>query len=596
MNEISEDKLAEIKRKMERGDFKTALNELIALINDDNYSILSQILEGILELQIKGTSLTDDQLEKIKPWIDDFDDAIQEYAVKIYSNKINKELNSIYNELTFLTSKLDDLEIGVKEQVVGFLIKMYYNLAEKEKDMIKGLISSLTDESWNVRMEIIRFLDEVLINKPNVLKDFENQLQVLYEEKDVDVKKEGLDLLLRLFIKTYSVEDLKKLIQSISENEWLTQENIIYLIGKLGIYRKDLIKPLADDLVLLLDDDDYLVRDTIKNRIQDILDHHEDLFDDAFFTLVENEEIDNLEAIEELLKFSIFKNNFERFYKLFRDIDPNSENLMKLFNNVLRKLNLHDKELTHSLISQLTERILKDLSDQNYFKLKEILREIPQDNIYAPCYQVLNEIDFIDNRKAEERRQLLLEFLLEKKPELSFNKVKKWLQAKLVDGPISIREISDKFNINVDEIGSYLDNIITSDELNAVISNDIIAPRAPTSLEKEERDLLFLKKWKVSDEYDIKLFIQIRNVSESIIRDLTIDLEYPTELFEISAENQGETKKLLEPNQSYILTYNFEKKSERGVNPEISNVKIIFNYEKNGTFRTIEKFLDVLLV
>jgi len=598
--EITEIDFAEIKKKIELGEFQGALNDLISLLIEDNYMSFPQILEGIMELQKKGSILSNEQFEKIKPWIFDFDETIQDLAFNIYSKKINREIEYFYNEIDLLTSRIEDFELGIRERVVGFLIKTYHILANREKNMIKGLISKLEDESWYVRMEIVRFLDMVLTDKPNFIKNFEDQLKMLYNEKDLDVKKEGLDFLLRLFIKTYEVEDLIKLINSLSDKEWPTQENIIFLIGKLGVHRKDLIEPVSKKLLSLLDHEDYLVRNAIKNIIEEILEAHEKIFDDALFNILENDEIDNLETVEEILKISIFKNDFERFYYLFNLIDPNYDAIITTFNNIIKKINLSDPNFMNSLISQLTKNLLKNLSSENYSKLKLILKANPYDNIYLQSYQVLNEIDFIDNREAERRRQLLLDFLLERKPELSFSKVKKWLEAKLVDGPINIKEISDKFHINEDQIKTYLENIIEKEKLNAILSNNIVDIKTTSSFKGE--DLLFLKKWKISenlenpDKHDIKLFIHIRNISGSLINNLSIDIEYPSDIFNLTMENQEEILKILEPDQDLVLAYIFEKKSEKIVNPKISNINIIFTYEKEGQILNIEKYLDVLLV
>lgn len=600
MIEITEIDFAEIKKKIELGEFQGALNDLISLLIEDNYMSFPQILEGIMELQKKGSILSNEQFEKIKPWIFDFDETIQDLAFNIYSKKINREIEYFYNEIDLLTSRIEDFELGIRERVVGFLIKTYHILANREKNMIKGLISKLEDESWYVRMEIVRFLDMVLTDKPNFIKNFEDQLKMLYNEKDLDVKKEGLDFLLRLFIKTYEVEDLIKLINSLSDKEWPTQENIIFLIGKLGVHRKDLIEPVSKKLLSLLDHEDYLVRNAIKNIIEEILEAHEKIFDDALFNILENDEIDNLETVEEILKISIFKNDFERFYYLFNLIDPNYDAIITTFNNIIKKINLSDPNFMNSLISQLTKNLLKNLSSENYSKLKLILKANPYDNIYLQSYQVLNEIDFIDNREAERRRQLLLDFLLERKPELSFSKVKKWLEAKLVDGPINIKEISDKFHINEDQIKTYLENIIEKEKLNAILSNNIVDIKTTSSFKGE--DLLFLKKWKISenlenpDKHDIKLFIHIRNISGSLINNLSIDIEYPSDIFNLTMENQEEILKILEPDQDLVLAYIFEKKSEKIVNPKISNINIIFTYEKEGQILNIEKYLDVLLV
>ncbi|TXT67236.1 MAG: hypothetical protein BAJALOKI1v1_140004 [Promethearchaeota archaeon] len=599
---MSEIDLTDIKRMMERGEYQKALDELISSVHDDNYDQLPQILEGIVELQTRGALVRDEQLDKIKPYIVDFDENIQDYAVQIYTHKMESEMESLYNNMTLLTSKISEFELGIREKVVSFLVKSYNTITNKEKSIIEGLINCLTDEAWNVRMEVIRFLDELLVNKPHFIKQFENNLKVLYEEKDVDVKKEGLDLLLRLFIKTYDIEDLENLIREIPNNEWPIQEKLIFLIGKLGIHRKDLVEPNAMNLLYLLDDDDFLVREAIKEIIEEILEVHEHLFDDAFLNAIENDDVENLDIIEEILKTSVLKKGFERFYYFFTLNNPNSNKVIRALSDVIKKINLSHPSFIESLISQLTNRVLKNLTEDNYIKLMLIIRLNPQENIYLQCYQILNEIDFINNPEAERRRRLVIEYLLEQKPELNFSRVKKWIEAKILDGPINIKDISNKFNIREDQIQSYIKKLIENGELNAIFSNNIIAANTGSTFEGE--DLLFLKKWDISknDEdpsmNDIKLFIHIRNISQpkAIITNLDIEIEYPSDSFNVSLEEQSERTRTLTPDQNLLLTYKFQKKGEKNLSPEISNIKIVFNYQKEGKNRTIEKYLDVLLV
>ncbi|MBD3353846.1 MAG: hypothetical protein GF364_20355 [Candidatus Lokiarchaeota archaeon] len=597
---MSEIDLTEIKKMMEQGEFQHALNKLVALVNDDNYNDLPQILEGIMELQKRGPLLRNDQLEKIKPYIADFDDAIQDYAVRIYTYRITHEMHSVYNEINLLTSKIDQFELGIKERVFSFLISTYNKLADEEKNIIGTLINGLIDESWNVRMEVIQFLDELLVLKPHFIKQYEDNLKVLYKEQDVDVKKEGLDLLLRLYIKTYSPEDLENLIREIPDKEWPMQEKLIFLIGKLGIHRKDLIIPNAMNLLYLLDDDDFLVREAIADIIQEILVHHKESFDDAFLRVIEYDDVDNMDFIEELLKSSIIKNGFERFYYLFTLNNPESNKIIRTLNNVVKKINLSNPSFINTLISKLTKRVLKNLTEENYSKLKLILKMNPHENIFLECYQVLNEIDFINNPETEQRRRLLLEYLLELKPELSLSRVKKWVEAKILDGPININDISNKFNIKEQKIRSYIERLIENEEINAILSNNVIALNEESTFEGE--DLLFLKKWDISknksdsEKHDIQLYIHIRNISGAIINDLDINIEYPSDTFKVSLKEQSERTNNLTPNQNLILTYKFEKKGEKNLNPEISNIKIVFDYQKEGKPRMIEKYLDVLLV
>ena len=65
------------------------------------------------------------------------------------------------------------------------------------------------------------------------------RIQVILDEKDIDVIREGTDFLLKVYMKTYSVEDLQNLIKTIPIRDWIAQEKIFFLITHLGIKRKE---------------------------------------------------------------------------------------------------------------------------------------------------------------------------------------------------------------------------------------------------------------------------------------------------------------------------------------------------------------------
>ena len=601
VSKIKEINLSLIKEKMKSGEFQVALDDLVSLVDQENYSQLPQILEGILEIQEKGFSLSKEQLKRLKPFIDDFDESIQNSIVQIYMNYINKEIKSTEKDISMLISKTDNLEIDVRKKLISFLIESYYNLFEKEKIIINGLMSNLQDGSWDIRKRIIHFLDDLLINKPELIKNFEDQLTVLYNEKDVDVKKEALDFLLRLYIKTYNEEDIRNLITLIPEKKWNVQEKIIFLIGELGTHRTDLIKPIRKELLYLLDSSDYLVSDAIKEVLGKIMDVQTNIFDETFFEVIENKEIDNIGAIEDSLKSSIIEEGFDRFYNLFNLIDGGSNTMINTMNTIIRKINSTNPDLINPLFSKLTRKLLENLNTENFLKLKRLLEGNPKYSIYFNCYEVLTDIDLIDDSEAEKRRKALINFLLEQKPELNFSNIQRWLEVELTHGPIKINRIVEKFRVNESKLKKYIEKVIDTGELNAVMSNDTIAMKFKSP--DEEEDLLFLKKWKIEENYkgthksQILLFIQIRNIKNQLIKDLKIELDYNKELLEFSLENQDFPIKVLGPGESLILTYALKKKVEKRVSdPNKSNININFIYEKNGKSHKIEKDLDVLFL
>ncbi len=592
--------MEEIKHKIDAGEFLSALNELMSLVNDDNYDDLPEILEGIFEIQGEGFLLNQEQLQKIKPYIDDFDEDIQNYATNIFLKNINKGITSTKEDLSFLILKLSSLDASVRENIIDFLIKIHYNLEEDEtkRIVIDGLIENLDDELWNIRIKIIRFLDEILTDRSDLIKKFEGQLEILYNEKDIDVKKEALDFLLRVFIETYTKDDIKEIINSIPYDDWDIQEKKIFIIGKLGINRENLIRPVVKDFIYLLDNKNYLVTKAIKDAITEMMDYHVQLFDDSFLEIIKNNEIDHIESIEELIKLSIVRNGFERFYQIFKKIPHNSLRLVKPLNTIIKKLNSSEPDFLDSLMYQLTIEVLKDLTKENYSKLKLILQANMHYHLYSNCYKALNEIDISHGKEAEMKRRELSRFLVERMPDLNFLNVQKSIEFKLMEGPVHLGEIAEEFEVNKSKLKNFINDLIEKEELDALLSNDTLALKASTTTEEE--DFLFFKKWNINKKprdpknYEVRLFILIRNVSEVDVNNLSVNLEYPVKLYDIKLDSQIPNS--LEPNQELILTYVFQKNKKREQFPKTSNIKVIFNYKKNGKSCTIEKKLDVLFL
>jgi len=586
---------------MKSGNFSKALEDLISLVHEENFSFLPDILEGVLEIQKTGCNLTKEQLQKIKPFLNTFDDNVLELATDVYTNAIIKDMDLIDGEIDLIISKVVDFEPIVRNKFVDFLMTIFFNCSKYEKQIIKGLITCLRDELWRIRKKIIEFLNNLVSERPILIREFDKELDILFDEKDIDVIKEGLDFLLRLFIETYSIEDIKYLIKSIPDRDWIAQEKILFLIGKVGIVKKELIKPVLRDLVLLLDYDDFLVNKTMSKIIEEIIEHHVDLFDDTFFSFIRNDEIDNLEAIEQLLRFSIIKHGFERFYSLFKFITPLDEPIIITLNNVIRKLYDDHPKLIESLFSQLLKEILKNFNISNYTKLRMILKPNSQYKIYLICYNALNIKGVLEDPDLEKLRKELVSFLYESIPELSFQNLKIWLDSKLKKGQVTFDEICFKFHIHKYQLIEILKTLFKKKMLNAIIFNNTLEllKHAPTL----KNDLLFLKLWKFIHrpeklEYDLLLFVQIKNVSTEKITDLDIILDYPQDIF-IKYENKEKSNKIpeiLERNQRFTLNWMFQKRHDEIFNPKSSSINLITIYQKQGKTFSMTKKLDILLV
>ena len=522
-------------------------------------------------------------------------------VTKIYTNSIIKSTNLIKNETEDIISKVNSFEPSIREKIISFLIDIFSEMTKYEKQLLTGLINCLNNDLWDVRKKIIEFLSDIFIDRPRLISEFEKDLQILLEEKDIDVIKEGLDFLLKLYMKTYSVENLQDLVKSIPIRNWISQEKIFFLITQLGIKRKELIIPIAQDLVILLDHDDYLVYKSMKRCIRDIMDYHEDIFDDTFLLFIEDDAIENLEAIEDLIAYSILKNGFNKFFRLFRDISENVKAHVRILNNIFKKIYKMEQPLAESLMSQLVNEVLKNLSDSNFIKLKMCLEQNHDYSISYIAHDILNNTGQLFNPEEENRRKELIEFLQDKIPELRFQQLKSWLDYRLQQGSVSIDELCKNFHIQKNQFIDILKRLVEEGFLNAVVKDDMIKPKE--SINVSRFDIEFYKKWKViqtpqDNEYKIHLSVQIKNISGKQLSNIKIIKDYPKNLLieEINEKKELDIPDVIAPNDQLVFTWWFKKYYEKESNPISSNIKVIIIYQKDGNLFTIKKKLDILLL
>ncbi|MFX1399153.1 MAG: hypothetical protein ACFFAS_19180, partial [Promethearchaeota archaeon] len=530
MKHISEIDFNPIREEIKAGNFEKALEGLISLINDDNYTSLEYIFQGILEIQEKEHDLTKHHLKKIKPHLVSYDDNVQELATKIYTNSINRNMSMLRNEVNDIMSKMRNFEPGIREKVIDFIINIYDDFSNYEKQILHGLISSLKDDLWNIRKRIIEFLNDVFVERPKLINEFDSELQVLLEEKDIDVIREGLDFLLRIYTKTYTRKDLENLLYSLPENDWIAQEKILFLIEKLGIKRKDLITYITPNLVRLLDHDDYLVNKGVRNTIEGIMDYHSEIFDDVFIKFISEDEIDNLESIEIILRHSIVKLGLKRFINLFQKLPIEEQAINKSIIRIMRKISTNNPQKTEKVFSQFINFILQDFNSTNYEKLKSLLDHNNQYLFYLVCLNSLKNSPPLDNPEEEQRREELVEFLSESIPEIDITVLSNWLDENLQGGPVKIDSICAHFKIQKAHLMEIIKQMMEDGILHAIIHDDAIKPK--DVLVEPITDIQFFKQWKVfqnpgEEEYKIKLSVQLKNTSGKKISDLKVILDVP---------------------------------------------------------------------
>ncbi|MBN1799865.1 MAG: hypothetical protein JW891_00065 [Candidatus Lokiarchaeota archaeon] len=522
-------------------------------------------------------------------------------ATKVYTNAIIRNMSSLQNEVGDILFKMRYLEPVVREKVIDFIINVYSDISNFEKQILHGLISGLKDDLWNIRKRIIEFFNDIFLDRPKLINEFDEKLQVLLEEKDIDVMREGLDFLLRIYTKSYSSEDLEKLLKSFLQKDWIAQEKILFLIEKLAIKRKELIKPITSDLVRLLDHDDYLVNKAVRKTIEDIMEHNIEIFDDVFFSFITEDQIDNLESIEILLRHSILKFGFNRFYNIYSKFSVEDDQIKKSLINIIRKISTNNPKISEKIFSQLIKKVLENLDLTNFNKLKGLLSRNNQYPFYLTCLNALKDSIPLLNPEQEQRRLELIKFLSDSIPQININELSDWLSSSLQNGPIQIDTICSHFNIQKIHLIEILKKLMEDGQLRAIIHDDTIKPKE--SIVEPITDIQFFKQWKVfqnpgEEEYRIKLSVQLKNMSGKKITDLKIVLDVPQVLLveEKSKEEINNIPSILDENQQLVITWMFKKYYERESRPISSRIKVIIIYQKEDKAFSIKKRLDVLLL
>ncbi|MFX1338644.1 MAG: hypothetical protein ACFFDK_08550 [Promethearchaeota archaeon] len=523
-------------------------------------------------------------------------------AIYLFSNNIIKNKNLVKSEIKFIISRMNGFEPFVRETFINILIEIFFEFSEYQQDILECLIRSLKDEIWTTRIKIIQFLNKISLQMATEIRKFDKELEVLYDEKDVDVIREVLDFLLKLFIETFAVEDITNLVKSIPNREWLAQEKILFLIGKIAIKKKELIKPIKKELFFLLDYDDYLINNLIVKIIKEIIEYHPVLFDDILFSLIKNKKLDNLGAIEDILRHSIVKHGFNRFYNIFKDLTLSDDQIFSMLNSVIRNLYNSNLQLMKNIFSKLLTYILDNLTQFNYLKLRMILSPNPHYDIYSTCYDILISKGLMDDENEENRRQNLIKLLYDIMPQLSYMTMSVWLDLNLKQGgQVKITELCDKFHLTKSKLMEILKILLKSKMLRVVINKDIIEPIRDIS--DIEDDLLFLKKWRITHslktfDYDVQLLVKIKNTSAVIISNLSIFIDYPKNL-DFRAEYDDNDKYIpprLKPNQDFILTWKFHNYQLERTKPITDSLEIILIYQKEEIVYSKVKRLDILLL
>lgn len=592
-----------IKTKMSSGDFSGALDLYFAAINEENANAIPVILNEIRGLLTKNVLFSTEKLEVIKSLIGSIEEDVQELAIDIYTRAIKKTPSLILNEIEFCKEKITDFESAIRIKFIDFLIDLFplQSSLEVKTTIIKILIGRLVDGLWKNRLKLMEFFNQQLNDNLNLLLPLKIEFLKILEEKDLDVANEGLDFLFRLLNATYTPDDIFRLVEIIPGMDWIAQEKILILIGQLGLVKTDLNKAALERLVALLDAEDHLLQQKTFDTIQEIMTVHPEFFNDIFISKIRDEGIENIGALEQLLKSSVEMGGYLRFFELFQKFDLTHKILKHSFYHITKSLVNEKPALMEVLFRNLTTDIVKNPNPELFAKLTECLKSTRNYDIYLTCYNLIKDIDPLPDSANEEQRQNCLQFMLSAVPELGFVNLNTWLKTQLKSGPVSINELCQKFSMKRDHIMNVLKKMIKKGLIEATITEDKI--ELPTEeLAEIQQDLLLQKRWQIQEDpadgvTNITFFIKIINTQKVPLSNFNIFLVYPHDTLVMTKKSKStQFQKIISPGESAIVSWTFHRKGSGDRDARASFVKLVIIYIKNGRISSLSRKMDVLLL
>jgi len=585
------------------GDYNSVLDYYLSSIKEDNRPSFPLILNSIRELISQDVSINIEQLNLIKPLIDDFDEQVQELAIELYSKVLQQFPEFFSSEVEFCVEKLSNFEPSIRDLFIDNLIQMLPSQPDKTPLIIKALLERLNDDSWKIRLKIVDFFNNLIKSNIVMIRPYKTDFLKILDEKDLDVSREGMELLLGLIEKTFTPEDVNLLVFSIPGRDWLAQEKILWLIGKLGGKSKELIEDIVPSLVNLLDFEEYLVQQKATDVIAEIMEYYPDLFDKTFFTYIEQEQIENINEIERLLTGSIHKFGYIRFLHLFNTLSPDSPHVFHTFTNSFKNLTLIDPKFGESLLLNLIDEFLDQFTQSYFDKIVHFLKHVSQYSLYLTCYTDLINSKPLPDSESENRRQDLIDFLLKKMPELGYEQMGEWISQRIKDEPIALNELCQKYSMSRDQLIKILENLINKGLLDAVFTNDNVQKPELEDRGEQRTDIAFLKRWLVQQDSDtnvpiINFEVKISNCTDQPLTQINLFLIFPRGVFLLSKNEMKGSKTIqnLAPAEEAVMSWTFLKKSDLFTQVSATIMKLVITYQKGGKVSSMTKKIDVLVL
>lgn len=593
-----------IEQKVRNNQLSEAVEDYVKLINDENEPRLPFIMKSLYSVLNHGVGLNIEQINIIKPYIDSFDEDIQENAIDVYLKGLSNNPDLLLIEIDFILTKLNEFEPVIRTKILEFFITLFpwkFNLDLQNKIMV-AIYNRTEDTHWEIRLKVIEFFEKLIQENPDLLLPFKDNVKNLLAEPDLDVSREIMDFLYHYILKTYTKQDMTELFNTIYNKDWIIQEKILRIVSKIGSYDQNLILDILEGLIKLLDYNDVYLQREASLTIESLMNLYPELFDEILFSYYLQEKIENLNEIEVLLAKSVIEHEYPRFQQIYMRFTPVIQSSINLIVNILKYINNISPKIAENIFAALLDDFFKIISHEETYKLKALLEKIPHFNLYSICYEKLFKKEPFKEKEKELDRLDLISLLLSKIPELSYVEMKNWLKQQLEVKDVELNMICEKFNIKHDQVIEILQNLNKKGLFEGLIYDDKIHKTSIDKILEYKPDLFFYKKWDINpqpnNQYNIKLMINIKNITETSLKNINLILNYPEHILKIIGNEYSNifSFKELATNSSETIIWTFRKNDNKIQEPQQSTVNLNIFYLKNQRLFNMVKKLDILIL
>jgi hypothetical protein len=589
-----------IRRSLKEKDFDLGLDHLFDVILTQFDNELVMILDGILEFVQAGALLQKRHLNAIREYFDLYGENVQQSAIDVYLEFLKRNPEMLKNELNFCIKNSQSFDPIIRERIIDFFIDDFPLLkTDYQEEIVDALMACLQDSMWRIRIKLVSFFKMLLECQSQILLPRKKDFLIMFYESDLDVLAENMDFLYDLIEKLFDHDDLVNIFNSISKLEWIAQEHILWIIGRLGRNHHQFIAYFIPDLIKLLDHIDPLLQKCVMNTIVEILDVQPALFDDAFFTALKDESIENIDAIEHLILESILQTGEKRFLQLFIQYADWGEGVIRSITNVIKRLDKIDFKLAEASMKDITRLVRQDFPIYTKAYIA-FLSKIPYYNLFLIAYKMLQEDIFAYEYEFEHFRQQIVDFLLKHMPELGYYNLASWLQKQMKNGAVAVQDVCEKFNFTLEKLTQILQDLLLKGVFEAqIIDNMILPPIQQEEFTSSQGELTYLKKWEIrSNEFsnrpDVYFYIKIENNTTDKIEQLNAIMVNPADIIveEDQLSSTIQFRDELLPKANTTMVWKFQKREDLH-SAKASYIKLVFMYQRKGVLNSTTKKIDL---